>query len=300
MKHLYIILLIVAVTVLTGCPERIKNNSLVIIYNCLINEVETGGTLPQEGSEVKIPVSYALATTKFSPAVHRQSFRYRAMIDGVQYSYAENPRYVVFDRENIETENCIIVPVPENDSYTPRTVTIDVSLGASLDGESEWTEWRCVYSGTQEALQEGEAQRLQGIDTWKVFLLFDGVSLEFDLSGDDSSRCLKALLLDGDLMTNIGVANNLIETAYGEDAEALMEHVPLNHVTYTSFKRGDIFMTDLGTLRIENESRKKGISGRDTYIGKISDSSLDDLNTICYSEKYFGLDTYPMTIHLVK
>ena len=296
MKHFYIILLIVAVTVLTGCPEAITPEGFTIEYDCTVHEVEADGMVPQKGTVVEIPVSYALVLTKTSPGVAYQPFLYRAMVDGVEYSHARYPRYSPYNHTDTLSFR---VPVPENDSYDTRTVTIEVALHAGLH-EDGWQEWRSVYTATQEALDAGSPQRLSGMDSWRVVLLFDSFELSVDLEDNPSARCLKAMLLDGDVTIDMDVANNLIGASGLKSGEALMNSVPLNEIEYTSFDRGDIFMSEVGLLTIQNEKRKKGISGRDTYIGKISDSSLDDLNTICYSEKYCGLDTYPMTIHLVK
>ncbi len=294
MKHFYIILLIVAVTVLTGCPEAITPQGFTLEYDCTVHEVQPDGQLPQKGAVVEIPVSYALVPTKFQPGEYWQPFLYRAMVDGVEYSHAIYPRY-----SRPGKSDTLSVVVPENDSYGTRTVTIEVALHAGLH-EDGWQEWRNVYTATQDALAAGEPQRLSGIDSWRVVLLCDTFTLSVDLEDSPSARSLKALLMDGDVTIDMSVANNLIGASGMKSGEVLKNSVPLNEIEYTAFNRGDIFMSETGHLTIQNEKQKKGINGRDTYIGKISDSSLDDLNTICYSGKYSGLDTYPMTLHLVK
>lgn len=289
MKRLLLPLFIIAIAFIGCNPDH-----YALAFGCVIDEVACEGALPQKGTILEIPVSYLEVQTKFQPAVYVQPFRYRALIDGVEYSYAENPDYL-YHNSTGEPE-FLKIAVPENDSYSFRDVKVEVSLSAKYNKE-DWQEWREVYSGKQSPLDPGQPRRLEGMDTWTVQFIFDGTVMSVDLADTEPSRCLKALLLDGDVALETSLANNGI---FLHGSDALASHIPLFKKHYTKFSQGDIYMSDMSAITIANETRKKGINGYETYLGKITSSSLKALDKLCYEDKYMGLETFPITLHLEK
>ena len=75
----------------------------------------------------------------------RQEFRYRATVDGTEYSAAENPGS---PDPLLDGSQAFQVVVPENDSHLQRTVRIEASV-KDLFGKKKWGEWKTVYEGTQ-------------------------------------------------------------------------------------------------------------------------------------------------------
>ena len=125
--------------ILAGCtPEY---------YECEIGEADKAD-LPQSVSVIDVPYSYFLVQTKFQPGIVGQDFRYRATIDGTEYSAAENPKY---PSTWTDGQQAFQVVVPENDSHLQRTVRIETSV-KDLFGKKEWGEWKTVYEGAQAAL----------------------------------------------------------------------------------------------------------------------------------------------------
>ena len=255
-------------------------------YDCHIGKIEYDDKIPQEGTVIDIPVDYTLAATRFQPGQSYQLFRYRALLDGVEYSYAH---------AWVSSSTPVVVPV--NDSHEERTVTIDVSLSTDYDKE-KWGEWQTVFTGTQAALDRGKPLLMPDIDSRKIQILFDGMVMCIDLADNASVRCLKYILLDHDLQLDMSIADNGIFTNGCKGTDAILEHVPLNHTSFTSIIRGNIYLNDFGSLTIYNETQKRGIQGRETYIGRISKSSLEILGIICNSRNYDLQNTYSMYLHL--
>ena len=186
--------------ILTGCtPEY---------YECEIGEADKAD-LPQSVSVIDVPYSYVLVQTKFQPGIVGQDFRYRATIDGTEYSAAENPKY---PSTWTDGQQAFQVVVPENDSHLQRTVRIETSV-KDLFGKKEWGEWKTVYEGAQAALPEGEPLALEGIGSRAVRLVTeDGTSVDLDIETGPSGIALRAVLLRGDVVLTMDVANNTMST----------------------------------------------------------------------------------------
>lgn len=266
-------------------------------YDCHIGEIKHEDKIPQEGTVIDIPIYYTLAVTRFQPGEAYQLFRYRALIDGTVYAYAENPFLESSLTQPIVESGLIPVVVPVNDSYEERKITIDISLSTEYDKE-KWGEWQTVFTGTQAALSEEEPLLLPDIERRNIQMIFDGLTMSVDLADNASARYLKYILLNNDLKLDMSLADNLMSTTPCDGIDTIIEHVPLNHTSFTKIAKGDIYMDDLGYLTIENETRKRGIHGRQTYIGRISKSSLDNLGIICNSQNYDVWDTYSLYLHL--
>lgn len=284
MKYLYILLL--AIPLLTGCF------GYCLEYDCVIDEVEDSAPLFWGRDVVKLPFSYVFVQTKFEPAEHFRSFRYRAFVDGEQYSYAETPTYIAHS----ESKQYFDVVVPSNLSSNSRQVRIEVSLSEDYEG-GDWAEWRSVYTGIQEAAPAG-TQIMPPSENSRICFIIDGNEMYLDAADNESVLCLKQLLSEADLLLEMYIANNGISSAKCDDIERIKTAVPLNHVSFKKIIKGDVYMNDNGLLSIDNETVKRGVNGRSTYIGRISESSLKLLDECCYSAKYFGPDTYPMTVTL--
>lgn len=282
MKRLLLISLLMPL--LTGC--------FVIEYNCNIKDVPDTGNIPQEGSVVKVHYSYVMVQTKFQPGEYYQPFRYRALVSDMEYSYAEAPAAI----EHSHEESAFAVAVPRNNSYEQRSVRIDVSLAKSRDDQS-WGDWRTVYSGTQDSMDKGRPLR-PSVKDRIICLVFDGMAMEVEEADNESVRCLKDLLLDGEITLEMVVANNGMYTSRCEGTQRLGSGVPLNHTVLKRISKGDIFFTDYGGLSIENVNHKRGVYGHETYIGRLTDKSLETLDGICCSDRYFDPGTYPMQLRL--
>lgn len=281
-----ILLTLLLIPFVAGC------NGFVLEYDCEIREVESIGNIPPEGTVIEIPVSYVHVQTKFQPGEYYQPFRYRALMAGREYSYAESP----FTVNRYDGESACRVVVPRNNSYDEREIRIDVSLAKSMKDQS-WGEWRTVYSGMQDGVEKGQPLR-PSVDGSVITFVFDGIVMEVEAADNESVRCLKDLLLDGDISLEMSVANNILSTSRCEGIEMMSNAVPLNHTSVRKIARGDIFFHDYGGFTIENESSKKGYYGGETYLGRLTGRSLDNLDKICYSGDYFDPGTYPMLMTL--
>ena len=70
----------------------------------------------------------------------------------------------------------------------------------------------------------------------------------------------------------------------GEATRLLNERIPLNHKGYKAISIGELRMSDSGFFIIENENRKRGISGRDTMLGQIVKEDRDSFHSFCMDE----------------
>ncbi len=272
--------------ILTGCTG-------VLYFECEIGEPEKAD-LPQTVSVINVPCSYSLVETKFQPAEVSQDFRYRATIDGTEYSAAVNP-----GRQSIYGQQSFQVVVPENDSYFPRTIMIETSV-KDLFGKKEWGDWRTVYDGTQAALPESEPLALEGIGSRGVRLVTDdGTNIDLDIETNSSGIALRAILLRGDVVLTMFVENDMMITGDVDANEVFRTGVPLNHVTYHSINKGDIYMGDSGNLVLFNETKKHGVNGRETFLGTVSKSSLEAFSNECYNNHSIGSIGKEMTLTLL-
>ena len=294
MKHLFIIF--AAALLAAGCTG-VMGTVEGLDYDCIIDEVVCDGPVPQEGTVVEIPVSYVYVPTRSEPAVNFQPFRYRAFLDGEEYSYVESPSGVYPIGFLAEETDAFHVVVPENDTYDERTVSIDVSIKSGYGRKSGWGEWKTVFSGIQASLEDGQPRRLEGVDGRGIKFVIDDIELSVDLVDNASVRCLKALLVDGELALDVSVANNNIGLSGREIHDYLKERIPLNQTPVHHISPGDIIMTDDCHLDICNETIKK-VDQLMTRIGKVSSSSMADLDRICHTDKYLWVDTYPLRLRL--
>lgn len=272
------------ILILTGCTP--------LYYECEI-EAALETALPQTTSVIDVPFSYVLVQTRFQPGIVYQNFRYRATIDGTEYSAAETPVYPFLETSEPQAFQVV---VPENDSHLQRIVRIETSV-KDLFGKKDWGEWKTVYEGTQAALPEGEPLALEGIGEKVVRLVTEtGMSVDLDIDTGPSGIALRAILLRGDLVFSMSVANNVMSTRGGDATEVIRLGVPLNHVTFHSYRKGDIYMDDCGGLSFENETRKRGINGRETYLGTVSESGMDAFSSICDDCRRFDGKTMTLTL----
>jgi len=278
--------IILLILILTGCGAD--------YFEVEIGEPEKVD-LPQTTSVVDVPYSYFLVQTKFQPGQVIQDFRYRATINGVEYSYAENPGSQFRD---LYGQNSFQVVVPENDSHQARTVRIETAL-KDLSGKKGWEEWRTVFEGEQSALPESEPLALEGIASRGVRLLTgNGTAMDLDIETNTSGIALRAILLRGDVILTMAVANNLMDTNDREAIEVFRRGIPLYQVPYHSVRKGDIYMDDTGRITFENQTLSHGVNGRATFLGTVSQSSLESFSEICdYCQNYDGRN---MTLTLAK
>lgn len=173
--------------------------------------------------------------------------------------------------------------MPWNDSYEQRTVSIEISYDRDYSGK-HWTEWEEIYSCNQLGLSNGQTPVLEDLKKRTVALKSKGNTFKMDVADNASGEALKLLLLEGDLSVEMYVADNSMSSMSGDATRLLCERIPLNHKEYKSISVGEVHMIDNGFFSIENENRKRGISGRATILGRIVKEDRDSFNRFCMDE----------------
>ena len=271
MKRIFYILAIIAVaSVIHSCGTE--------YFECTVMSPETDEVLPQEGCALKVPFQH-YPVTRFQPGEAKQDFRFQAKVNGEVYSYALTPES--FD-EGMDSQHFTVI-VPWNDSYEKRTVSIEISYDSDYSGK-HWTEWEEIYSCNQLGLSNGQTPVLEDLENRTVALKSNGKTFQMDVADNASGEALKVLLLEGDLSFEMYVADNCMSSMSGDATRLLGERIPLNHKEYKVISVGELHMSDSGFFTIENENRKRGISGRDTILGQIVKEDRDSFHNFCMDE----------------
>ena len=239
---------------------------------------ETDEVLPQEGCALKVPFQH-YPVTRFQPGEAKQDFRFQAKVNGEVYSYALTPGGISGDMD-LQYFTAI---VPWNDSYEQRNVSIEISYDSDYSGK-HWTEWEEIYSCNQLGLSNGQTPVLEDLENRTVALKSNGKTFKMDVADNASGEALKVLLLEGDLSFEMYVADNCMSSMSGDATRLLGERIPLNHKEYKTISVGELHMSDSGFFTIENENRKRGISGRDTILGQIVKEDRDAFHSFCMDE----------------
>ena len=271
MKRIFYILAIIAVaSVIHSCGTE--------YFECNVMSPESDDVLPQEGCALKVPFQH-YPVTRFQPGEAKQDFRFQAKVNGEVYSYALTPES--FD-EGMDSQHFTVI-VPWNDSYEKRTVSIEISYDSDYSGK-HWTEWEEIYSCNQLGLSNGQTPVLEDLENRTVALKSNGKTFKMDVADNASGEALKVLLLEGDLSFEMYVADNCMSSMSGDATRLLGERIPLNHKEYKVISVGELHMSDSGFFTIENENRKRGISGRDTILGQIVKEDRDSFHNFCMDE----------------
>ena len=271
MKRLFYTLAIIAVaSVIHSCGTE--------YFECTVMSPETDEVLPQEGCALKVPFQH-YPVTRFQPGEAKQDFRFQAKVNGEVYSYALTPESV---DEGMDSQHFTVI-VPWNDSYEKRTVSIEISYDSDYSGK-HWTEWEEIYSCNQLGLSNEQTPVLEDLENRTVALKSNGKTFKMDVADNASGQALKVLLLEGDLSFEMYVADNCMSSMTGEATRLLSERIPLNHKEYKAISVGELHMSDSGFFTIENENRKRGISGRDTILGQIVKEDRDSFHNFCMDE----------------
>ena len=271
MKRIFYILAIIAVaSVFHSCGTE--------YFECNVMSPESDEVLPQEGCALKVPFQH-YPVTRFQPGEAKQDFRFQAKVNGEVYSYALTPES--FD-EGMDSQHFTVI-VPWNDSYEKRTVSIEISYDSDYSGK-HWTEWEEIYSCNQLGLSNGQTPVLEDLENRTVALKSNGKTFKIDVADNASGEALKVLLLEGDLSFEMYVADNCMSSMSGDATRLLGERIPLNHKEYKVISVGELHMSDSGFFTIENENRKRGISGRDTILGQIVKEDRDSFHNFCMDE----------------
>ena len=247
-------------------------------FECNVMSPESDDVLPQEGCALKVPFQH-YPVTRFQPGEAKQDFRFQAKVNGELYSYALTPES--FD-EGMDSQHFTVI-VPWNDSYEKRTVSIEISYDSDYSGK-HWTEWEEIYSCNQLGLSNGQTPVLEDLENRTVALKSNGKTFKMDVADNASGEALKVLLLEGDLSFEMYVADNCMSSMSGDATRLLGERIPLNHKEYKVISVGELHMSDSGFFTIENENRKRGISGRDTILGQIVKEDRDSFHNFCMDE----------------
>ena len=269
-RILYIFAIIAVASVIHSCGTE--------YFECTVMSPETDEVLPQEGCALKVPFQH-YPVTRFQPGEAKQDFRFQAKVNGEVYSYALTPES--FD-EGMDSQHFTVI-VPWNDSYEQRTVSIEISYDSDYSGK-HWTEWEEIYSCNQLGLSNGQTPVLEDLENRTVALKSNGKTFKMDVADNASGEALKVLLLEGDLSFEMYVADNCMSSMTGEATRLLSERIPLNHKEYKAISIGELHMSDSGFFIIENENRKRGISGRDTILGQIVKEDRDSFHNFCMDE----------------
>lgn len=248
-------------------------------FECTVMSPQTDDVLPQKGCALKVPFRH-YPVTRFQPGEAYQYFRFQAKVNGEVYSYALNPGSINEDMRDLQYFTTV---VPWNDSFEQRTVSIEISYDRDYSGK-HWTEWEEIYSCNQLGLSNGQAPVLEDLKNRTVALKSKGKTFKMDVADNASGQALKLLLMEGDLNFEMFVADNCMSSMSGDATRLLSERIPLNHKEYKSISVGQLHMSDGGFLCIENENRKRGISGRDTLLGRIAKEDRDSFNHFCLDE----------------
>ena len=271
MKRIFYILAIIAVaSVFHSCGTE--------YFECTVMSPETDEVLPQEGCALKVPFRH-YPVTRFQPGEAKQDFRFQAKVNGEVYSYALTPESV---DEGMDSQHFTVI-VPWNDSYEERAVSIEISYDSDYSGK-HWTEWEEIYSCNQLGLSNGQTPVLEDLENRTVALKSNGKTFKMDVADNASGEALKVLLLEGDLSFEMYVADNCMSSMSGDATRLLGERIPLNHKEYKAISIGELHMSDSGFFIIENENRKRGISGRDTILGQIVKEDRDSFHSFCMDE----------------
>ena len=269
-RILYILAAIVVASVFHSCGTE--------YFECTVMSPETDEVLPQEGCALKVPFRH-YPVTRFQPGEAKQDFRFQAKVNGEVYSYALTPES--FD-EGMDSQHFTVI-VPWNDNYEQRAVSIEISYDSDYSGK-HWTEWEEIYSCNQLGLSNGQNPVLEDLENRTVALKSNGKTFKMDIADNASGEALKVLLLEGDLSFEMYVADNCMSSMSGDATRLLCERIPLNHKEYKSISVGELHMSDSGFFIIENENRKRGISGRDTMLGQIVKEDRDSFHSFCMDE----------------
>ena len=266
----YILAIIVVASVFHSCGTE--------YFECTVMSPETDEVLPQEGCALKVPFRH-YPVTRFQPGEAKQAFRFQAKVNGEVYSYALTPKSVY---EGMDSQHFTVI-VPWNDNYEQRAVSIEISYDSDYSGK-HWTEWEEIYSCNQLGLSNGQTPVLEDLENRTVALKSNGKTFRVDVADNASGEALKVLLLEGDLSFEMYVADNCMSSMSGDATRLLGERIPLNHKEYKAISIGELHMIDSGFFIIENENRKRGISGRDTMLGQIVKEDRDSFHNFCMDE----------------
>ena len=247
-------------------------------FECTVMSPESDEVLPQEGCALKVPFRH-YPVTRFEPGEAKQDFRFQAKVNGEVYSYALTPGGISGDMDL----QYFTVIVPWNDSYEERAVSIEISYDSDYSGK-HWTEWEEIYSCNQLGLSNGQTPVLEDLENRTVALKSNGKTFKMDVADNASGEALKVLLLEGDLSFEMYVADNCMASMSGDATRLLGERIPLNHKEYKAISIGELHMSDSGFFIIENENRKRGISGCDTILGQIVKEDRDSFHSFCMDE----------------
>lgn len=247
-------------------------------FECTVMSPETDEVLPQKGCALKVPFRH-YPVTRFQPGQAYQDFRFQAKVNGEVYSYALTPDSV---DEDMDWQYFTAI-VPWNDSYEQRTVSIEISYDSDYSGK-HWTEWEEIYSCNQLGLSNGQTPVLEDLKNRTVALKSKGKTFKMNVADNASGQALKLLLLEGDLSVEMYVADNCMSSMTGDATRLLSERIPLNHKEFKAISVGELHMYDYGFFCIENENRKRGISGRDTMLGQIVKEDRGSFNRFCLDE----------------
>ena len=269
-RVIHILVAIVVASVFHSCNTE--------YFECTVMSPETDEVLPQEGCALKVPFRH-YPVTRFQPGEAKQDFRFQAKVNGEVYSYALTPGGISGDMD-LQYFTAI---VPWNDSYEQRNVSIEISYDSDYSGK-HWTEWEEIYSCNQLGLSKGQTPVLEDLENRTVALKSNGKTFKMDVADNASGQALKVLLLEGDLSFEMYVADNCMSSMTGDATRLLGRRIPLNHKEHKAISIGELHMSDSGFFIIENENRKRGISGRDTILGQIVKEDRDSFHNFCMDE----------------
>lgn len=252
-----------------------------------------GELIPQAGAALVFPYEYVIVETKWTEgSSYWQDFKYRACINGIRYSYAENPD---------TPKQRLYIPVPENDTHAERTIRIDISTRYSLRtshgiGEQveDWSEWETLLECEQAGLADGQERVLQDIDNWGINITIGDDTFPIAPADNASVTALKAKLLRDDIHLDF---YNWKEEINSGPSNEIISFIPLNHLCEEKIevRAGDIYMDDCGDITIRLTGFR-WLGRYSTYLGTVPESGLKILNEFCTGD----IKSFPATLSLSK
>ena len=243
---------------------------------------EHEGMIPQEGDVIEVEYSYVQVETKFQPGTAYLTFRYRVLADGQQFSYA-----VV----NGSGYPPLEIVIPANDSYSERTIRVEISAGSNYDRyPSEWGEWYEVFSGSQACLAEDEQLMTPALEAKGIRISKGELSFDLEDADNGSVMPLKTLLADGSLVLEANVYSDFISVNKNEYTELFSSRIPLNHGDGN--RKYGLYLHDSGFLLLTNNSDNINYQ-YSTLLGYIRDTDIN-----LYRTMFTGSESQKVTLSL--
>jgi|GEM_PF-5881398 len=234
--------------VLTACPKADE-----YYLDPVFEAVEASQSIPQGGTVITAKVDWI--QTKHAIRHSYKPVEIVASIDGEAFYHDYD-----YNKEKFT------IPVPENDSYSKRNVTIKARAGKNYveslyefyAEKASWEEWQTLYTGVQECLDNASSTKYPDFSGYRIVLSDGSLSARIDPSGNATAECFMRLVFDKGTYTeemggNYVYQNTFIETensAYSY--EDILSMIPVNATAVPSGK--GIYLDNAGCFCLVMET----------------------------------------------